>query len=32
MKHNYAQKWTVYELSAIQKSPFFDKSPFLFFY
>ena len=27
MKHNYAQKWTVYELSAIQKSAFFDKSP-----
>ena len=26
MKYNYAQKWTVYELSAIS-----EKSPFLFF-
>ena len=25
MKHNYAQKWTVYGLSAIQKSAFFEK-------
>ena len=32
MKHNYAQKWTVYDLSAIQKRHFFEKSPFLFFY
>ena len=28
----FAQKWTVYELSAIQKRLFFEKSPFLFFY
>ena len=27
MKHNYAQKWTIYELSAIQKKHFFEKSP-----
>ena len=32
MKHNYAKKWTVYELSAIQKRYFFEKSLFLFFY
>ena len=32
MKHNYAQKWTVYELSAIQKSAFFEKRQFLFFF
>ena len=25
MKHNYAQKWTVYELSAIQKRHFFEQ-------
>ena len=25
MKHNYAQKWTVYELSAIKKVPFLKK-------
>ena len=31
MKHNYAQKWTVSELSAIQKRLFFEKSEFLFF-
>ena len=31
MKHNYAQKWTVTELSPIQKRHFFEKSPFLFF-
>ena len=31
MKHNYAQKWTVSELSAIQKWHFFEKNPFLFF-
>ena len=31
MKHNYAQKWTVSEQSAIQKRLLFEKSPFLFF-
>ena len=25
MKHTYAQKWTVYELSAIQKTHFLKK-------
>ena len=30
MKHNYVEKWTVYELSAIQKSAFFEKSPVFF--
>ena len=25
MKHDYAQKWTVYELSAIQKGHFYLK-------
>ena len=29
MKHNYAQKWTVSELSAIQKRGRVAKSPFL---
>ena len=32
MKHNYAQKWTISELAAIQKRLFFEKSDFLFFY
>ena len=32
MKHNFAQKWTVSEQSAIQKRYFFYKSPFYFFY
>ena len=31
MKHNYAQKWTVSELSAIQKRPFQKKVRFYFF-
>ena len=31
MKHNYAQKWTVFKLSAIQKRHFFEKIRFLFF-
>ena len=31
MKHNYAQKWTVSELSAIQKRHFFEKKSILFF-
>ena len=32
MKHNYVQKWTVSEQSAIQKRLLFEKSPFLFYF
>ena len=31
MKHNYAQNWTVSDLSAIQKRHFFEKIRFLIF-
>ena len=31
MKHNYAQKWTVSEVSAIQKCHFFENIRFYFF-